>query len=214
MVSVFTLIVFFDAAALLGGFFLAWLRLPLSFAFFLGGLGEVIGAQGAGHHPPERASCSEVRSRSFAPPTDCACSAAPPRFPRRSPAVRWPPCCWCSWPGHSCRWPSMAEPVLVLEGVTLRSEEGRLLFDDLDWSLPRGACVQVRAPFGGDASPLLRLVAGLAHPQAGRVLLDGPASRPLFLRPCLSPSRGPGLGPPGGRPPGEPEPARQSGPAR
>jgi phospholipid/cholesterol/gamma-HCH transport system permease protein len=45
MVSVFSLIVFFDAAALLGGFFLAWLRLPLSFAFFLGGLGEVIGAQ-------------------------------------------------------------------------------------------------------------------------------------------------------------------------
>jgi len=45
MASVFTLIVFFDAAALLGGFFLAWLRLPLSFAFFLGGLGEVIGVR-------------------------------------------------------------------------------------------------------------------------------------------------------------------------
>lgn len=67
----------------------------------------------------------------------------------------------------------MAEPVVVLEGVTLRSEEGRLLFDDLDWSLPRGACVQVRAPFGGDAFPLLRLVAGLVRPQAGRVLLEG-----------------------------------------
>ena len=45
MVSVFTLIVFFDAAALLGGFFLAWLRLPLSFAYFLNGLSGVIGVR-------------------------------------------------------------------------------------------------------------------------------------------------------------------------
>lgn len=44
MISVFTLIVFFDAAALLGGFLLAWLRLPLSFAAFLSGLGGVIRA--------------------------------------------------------------------------------------------------------------------------------------------------------------------------
>lgn len=45
MISVFTLIVFFDAAALLGGFFLAWLRLPLSFAYFLSGLSGVIGVK-------------------------------------------------------------------------------------------------------------------------------------------------------------------------
>lgn len=45
MVSVFTLIVFFDAAALLGGFFLAWLRLPLSFEYFLEGLSGVIGVR-------------------------------------------------------------------------------------------------------------------------------------------------------------------------
>jgi phospholipid/cholesterol/gamma-HCH transport system permease protein len=45
MISVFTLIVFFDSAALLGGFFLAWLRLPLSFTAFLTGLSGVIGVQ-------------------------------------------------------------------------------------------------------------------------------------------------------------------------
>ncbi len=45
MVSVFTLIVFFDMAALLGGFFLAWLRLPLSFKYFLTGLSGVIGVR-------------------------------------------------------------------------------------------------------------------------------------------------------------------------
>jgi predicted ABC-type transport system involved in lysophospholipase L1 biosynthesis ATPase subunit len=62
---------------------------------------------------------------------------------------------------------------LLVEGVVLRSEEGRILFDGLDWSLARGARVRVRAPFAGDAAPLLRLAAGLAHPQAGSVRLDG-----------------------------------------
>jgi phospholipid/cholesterol/gamma-HCH transport system permease protein len=45
VISVFTLIVFFDATALLGGFLLAWSRLPLSLASFLNGLGGVIGAR-------------------------------------------------------------------------------------------------------------------------------------------------------------------------
>jgi phospholipid/cholesterol/gamma-HCH transport system permease protein len=43
MISVFTLIVYFDATALLGGFLLAWLRLPLSMASFLHGLTAVVG---------------------------------------------------------------------------------------------------------------------------------------------------------------------------
>jgi phospholipid/cholesterol/gamma-HCH transport system permease protein len=43
IISVFCLIIFFDTAALLGGFLLAWLRLPLSFSFFLGALGQAIG---------------------------------------------------------------------------------------------------------------------------------------------------------------------------
>jgi len=45
MISVFTLIICFDAMALLGGFFVAWLRLPLSLRFFLNALGGAIGGQ-------------------------------------------------------------------------------------------------------------------------------------------------------------------------
>ncbi len=45
ILSVFCLIVYFDAMALLGGFLLAWSRLPLSFPAFLTALRDVIGAQ-------------------------------------------------------------------------------------------------------------------------------------------------------------------------
>lgn len=67
----------------------------------------------------------------------------------------------------------MAEPLLVFEGVVLRSEEGKVVFHGLDWSLERGARVNVRIATGGDASALLRLASGLAQPQEGRVILDG-----------------------------------------
>jgi phospholipid/cholesterol/gamma-HCH transport system permease protein len=43
VISIFTLIVFFGAVSLLGGFFLAWLWLPLSWRAFVGSLGEAIG---------------------------------------------------------------------------------------------------------------------------------------------------------------------------
>ena len=44
--SLFTLVVLFDAAALLGGFVMAWMRLPtLSFHYFLSGLNSVIGVR-------------------------------------------------------------------------------------------------------------------------------------------------------------------------
>jgi len=43
VVSMFSLVILFDAVALLGGFLVAWLRLPLSLPFFLGALGQAIG---------------------------------------------------------------------------------------------------------------------------------------------------------------------------
>jgi len=43
IVSVFALVILFDTVALLGGFLVAWLRLPLSLSFFLGALGSAIG---------------------------------------------------------------------------------------------------------------------------------------------------------------------------
>ncbi len=45
MISVFCLIIYFDATALLGGFLVAWSRLPLSIAHFLHSLMDVIGAR-------------------------------------------------------------------------------------------------------------------------------------------------------------------------
>ncbi len=67
----------------------------------------------------------------------------------------------------------MADPLLVFESVALRSEEGRVVFQGLDWSLDRGTQVNVRITSDGDASALLRLASGLAHPQEGRIILDG-----------------------------------------
>lgn len=46
--SFFTLNIFFGAVALLGGFFLAWLWLPLSWRAFIDSLGEVIGPRELG----------------------------------------------------------------------------------------------------------------------------------------------------------------------
>ena len=45
MISVFTLVVIFDASALLGGFLLAWSRFPLSPSMFMQALGEALGWQ-------------------------------------------------------------------------------------------------------------------------------------------------------------------------
>jgi len=45
IISVFSLVILFDAMALLGGFLVAWLRLPLSFSFFLDAMEEAIGAR-------------------------------------------------------------------------------------------------------------------------------------------------------------------------
>jgi phospholipid/cholesterol/gamma-HCH transport system permease protein len=43
VISVFSLVILFDTVALLGGFLVAWLRMPLSLTFYLDALGEAIG---------------------------------------------------------------------------------------------------------------------------------------------------------------------------
>jgi putative ABC transport system ATP-binding protein len=80
----------------------------------------------------------------------------------------------------------MAEPLLLFEGVTLRSPSGRELLAGASWGLERGARVRVAATRGSGATLLLRLAAGLAHPQEGRVLLEGAEHRPFrFDHPFL-----------------------------
>jgi len=79
----------------------------------------------------------------------------------------------------------MPDPVLALEAVTLLSPDGGSVFRDLHWRLDPGARFQVRGGAGGGCTALLRLCAGLAEPQAGRVLLEGSALEPGILHPFL-----------------------------
>ncbi|BDU73392.1 ATP-binding cassette domain-containing protein [Mesoterricola silvestris] len=67
----------------------------------------------------------------------------------------------------------MPRPLLALEGVSLASPEGRVVFQDLDWKLDRGARWHLQGNQGTGATALLRLCAGLARPREGRVVLDG-----------------------------------------
>ena len=72
----------------------------------------------------------------------------------------------------------MADALVVFERVTLISSGGRAVFWDLDWTLPRGARVRIAAERGAGGTAILRLCAGLAHPNQGRVLLDGVPHEP------------------------------------
>jgi len=67
----------------------------------------------------------------------------------------------------------MPEPVLALEAVTLAAPEGAVVFRDLDWRLERGARRHAPGGAGGGCTALLRLCAGIAAPDRGRVLLAG-----------------------------------------
>jgi ABC-type lipoprotein export system ATPase subunit len=64
-------------------------------------------------------------------------------------------------------------PLVLFDDVALRSPGGRIVFAGAAWSLPRGARVRIGGASGNGATALLRLCAGLAHPQSGRVVLDG-----------------------------------------
>jgi ABC-type transporter Mla maintaining outer membrane lipid asymmetry ATPase subunit MlaF len=67
----------------------------------------------------------------------------------------------------------MPEPLLALEAVTLLAPEGRTVFHRLDWKLARGARFHAKGGAGGGCTALLRLCAGIAEPDGGRVVLDG-----------------------------------------
>lgn len=78
------------------------------------------------------------------------------------------------------------EPVLAFDDVSLQSSDGRLIFTGLDWSVPRGTRVRIDSERGEGGTAILRLCAGLAHPQKGRVLLGGvPHAPDRFDHPYL-----------------------------
>jgi ATP-binding cassette, subfamily B, bacterial len=66
-----------------------------------------------------------------------------------------------------------------VEGVTLRFEDGRRALDGVDLALPAGRTVAIVGPTGSGKSTLARMLARLAEPDDGRVLLDGVDVREL-----------------------------------
>jgi ABC-type transporter Mla maintaining outer membrane lipid asymmetry ATPase subunit MlaF len=79
----------------------------------------------------------------------------------------------------------MPEPLLALEAVTLLAPEGRAVFTGLDWKLARGARFHAKGGAGGGCTALLRLCAGIAEPDSGRVVLDGVPLDPGATHPFL-----------------------------
>lgn len=55
---------------------------------------------------------------------------------------------------------------------------GRIVFEDLSFSLRPGEALRITGPNGVGKSTLLRLCAGLLAPAAGRIVLDPPPGRP------------------------------------
>ncbi len=69
--------------------------------------------------------------------------------------------------------PAETWPGLLVEDATLRAADGQVLLQGIDLRIPPGTLVAVTGPNGAGKTSLLRLLAGLAPPDAGAVLLDG-----------------------------------------
>jgi heme exporter protein A len=74
-----------------------------------------------------------------------------------------------------------AAPVLAAVGLACRRGERRL-FSGLDLTLASGRLMWLRGDNGRGKTSLLRLLAGLATPEAGEVLLDGVPVRTASLK--------------------------------
>jgi len=68
----------------------------------------------------------------------------------------------------------------MLQAESLACERGgRLLFKSLAFALPPGTLLRVAGPNGAGKTSLLRILCGLAHPAAGRVLWSGEDAQAL-----------------------------------
>ncbi|MGB8819494.1 MAG: ABC transporter ATP-binding protein [Rhizobiaceae bacterium] len=76
----------------------------------------------------------------------------------------------------------MAEPVLVLSGVTRKYVQGDrelVILDNAEFTLNKGEMVALVAPSGAGKSTLLHTAGLLEHPDAGEVTVNGRASSGL-----------------------------------
>jgi NitT/TauT family transport system ATP-binding protein len=65
-----------------------------------------------------------------------------------------------------------ADPLIAFRGVSL-SLGGRLILEDIDLDMRRREFICVVGPSGCGKTTLLRLIAGLLHPDKGEVIYDG-----------------------------------------
>jgi ATP-binding cassette subfamily C protein len=65
------------------------------------------------------------------------------------------------------------EPGLLVRGAELRAPKGDILLQDIDLRIAPGTLAVVTGPNGGGKTTLLRMLAGVAAPSSGAVLLDG-----------------------------------------
>jgi sulfate transport system ATP-binding protein len=70
--------------------------------------------------------------------------------------------------------PELAVPGLAVEGLTKRfSRKGAPAVESVSFSVPVGTITTLLGPSGSGKSTVLRLIAGLEYPDAGRVLIGG-----------------------------------------
>lgn len=62
---------------------------------------------------------------------------------------------------------------ITLENLTFSYDQGAPIFENISFEMPKSRAVWVRSPGGRGKSTLLRLLAGLAMPSEGRVLING-----------------------------------------
>jgi ABC-type transporter Mla maintaining outer membrane lipid asymmetry ATPase subunit MlaF len=61
----------------------------------------------------------------------------------------------------------------ALEDLTFAYDQGATIFENVSFEMPKSKAVWIRSPGGRGKSTLLRLLAGLLAPTAGRILIDG-----------------------------------------
>jgi phospholipid/cholesterol/gamma-HCH transport system ATP-binding protein len=85
-----------------------------------------------------------------------------------------------------------ADPLVRIEGVRY-AINGRVIFDGLDISIPRGGVTAIMGPSGTGKTTLLRLITGQLRPSAGRVVVDGQDLSRLTRRELFALRRGMGM---------------------